>query len=66
MYVLECVFGDPNDSDIRWLLAVALEGILSIGDGEQREIALEALFGIAARLGEKDFVLGQLSTVAAR
>ena len=58
-------FGDPNDIDIRWLLAVALDGILSMEDREQREIALEGLIGVATRLGERDFVLGQLAEVRA-
>jgi len=56
-------FGDPNDSDIRWLLAVALAGVLSMEDREQREIALEGLIGVATRLGERGFVLGQLAEV---
>lgn len=33
-------FSDPNDSDIRWLLAVALDGVLGIEDQEQRETGI--------------------------
>ena len=58
-------FGDPNDSDIRWLLAVALDGILTMEDREQKEIVLEGLIGVATRLGERDFVLGQLAEITA-
>jgi len=57
-------FGDPNDSDIRWLLAVALDGILTMEDREQKEIVLEGLVGVATRLGERDFLLSQLALVA--
>jgi len=53
----------PNVTDAQIVLVTALEGVRRFDEAESKEIALEALWNLAKKLGEEDFLMRQMIEV---